>query len=190
MNKHISKYVKDFHNKKNIYSRALTFCHLIITMYCMKLIMDSDCLIKLTKARLKELVCKNFDIFIPQTVKREVIDNAAGYPDAEAIKENLEKGLVTLAKQKKTAVKGEDAVYEVFKEGPFDAICSDDKRFIKRLRFFDIPYITPSVFIGILIKKREITLKEAHKKLIALSLFISDDEYNAVKIILENWREQ
>lgn len=168
----------------------LTLCHLIITMYCMKLIMDSDCLIKLTKAKLKELVCNNFSVIIPQIVKKEVIDNAVGFPDAELIKENLNKGLITLARQKPATIKGEDAVLKLFKDRDFDAICSDDKRFIKKLRYFNIPFITPSVFIVILIKKKKLTLKDARKKLDTLSHFISDDEYNTVKIILNNWREK
>jgi len=65
-----------------------------------------------------------------------------------------------------------------------------DGLFIKRLRLFDIPYITPSVFIAMLLKNGKLTLKEAHKKLDSLSPFVSEDEYNAVKLVLENWRTQ
>lgn len=168
----------------------MTSCHLIITMYYMKLIMDSDCLIKLTKAKLKELVCNNFSIIIPQIVKNEVIDNAVGFPDAEVIKGNLDKGLITTASKKQAIGKGEDAALKLYKDGGFDAICSDDKRFIKKLRYFNIPFITPSVFIGILLKKKKLTLKDARKKLDILSYFISDDEYNTVKIILDTWRKK
>ena len=51
----------------------------------MKLLMDADCLIKLTKAGLKELIAENATISIPETVKREVVD-------AGKIKGCLEKG--------------------------------------------------------------------------------------------------
>ncbi len=37
-------------------------------MQYMKVIMDADCLIKLTKAGLKEEVCKTFDVTIPRLV--------------------------------------------------------------------------------------------------------------------------
>ena len=40
----------------------------------MKLLMDADCLIKLTKAGLKELVAKKDSVSIPEPVKREVVD--------------------------------------------------------------------------------------------------------------------
>ncbi len=91
--------------------------------------MDADCLIKLTKSRLKELVCKNFNVVIPQIVKEEVLDNAHMYPDALAISENLEKKLLSVYKLSTSLKKGEDAVFIIFQKGNFDAICSDDKRF-------------------------------------------------------------
>jgi rRNA-processing protein FCF1 len=156
----------------------------------MKVLMDTDCLIKLTKSMLKELVCGNFSVIIPQIVKEEVTDNAKEHPDAAIIKGNIETGLLTINKMRSSAQKGEDAVFATFRRGKFDAICSDDKRFIKRLRLFDIPYITPSVFIAILLKKGKLTIKEAHKKLDSLSPFVSEDEYNAVKLVLDNWRTQ
>jgi len=154
----------------------------------MKVLMDTDCLIKLTKSKLKELVCSNFSVIIPQVVKEEVIDNAEEHPDAMIIKGNIETGLLSINKKQSSAQKGEDAVFTIFQQGKFDAVCSDDKRFIKRLRLFDIPYITPSVFIAILLKKGKLTIKEAHKKLDSLSPFVSEDEYNAIKLVLDNWR--
>ncbi len=50
--------------------------------------MDADCLIKRTKSNLKELVCRNFSVVVPQLVKGEVADNAFGHPDAQIITEN------------------------------------------------------------------------------------------------------
>lgn len=152
--------------------------------------MDTDCLIKLTKSGLKELVCGNFSVFIPQVVKEELIDNAGEHPDSMIIKENIARGLLTINKIQSSSQKGEDAVFATFQQEKFDAICSDDKRFIKRLRLFEIPYITPSVFIAILLKSGNLTIDEAGEKLDLLSPFISDDEYNAIKLVLDNWRIQ
>jgi len=151
--------------------------------------MDADCLIKLTKSKLKELVCRNFTVVVPQTVKEEVVDNAARHPDSAIIRENLDAGLLSVKKSSYTG-QGEDEVFKVFKQGGFDAVCSDDERFLKRLQVFDMPYITPSVFIALLLKKGTLTVKEARKRLEELSPFVSDDEYNAVKLVLENWRVQ
>ena len=149
--------------------------------------MDADCLIKLTKAGLKDLVCKAFTVVIPSTVKMEVVDNAKKYPDAQVIMENIEKKALEVDEKPSTSRKGEEAVFKLFMRSTFDAVCSDDKRFIKRLRLFDIPYLTPAVLIAVLFKEGRLTINEAEGKLEMLKPFISDDEYNAVKIIIKRW---
>ncbi len=46
----------------------------IVTMKYMKILMDADCLIKLTKAGLKEAICPFCAIMMPQAVYSEVVD--------------------------------------------------------------------------------------------------------------------
>ena len=46
----------------------------MLTINYMKLLMDADCLIKLTKAGLKGMVAEANALFIPAAVKREVVD--------------------------------------------------------------------------------------------------------------------
>jgi rRNA-processing protein FCF1 len=156
----------------------------------MKVIMDADCLIKLTKSNLKETVCKHFSLVIPFPVKNEVLDNAGDLPDAVIIKENIDKKLLLVSKALISDLKGENAVLSLYRQGKFDAVCSDDKKFIKKLRLLDVPYITPAVFIVILLKKGILTAKSASERLEDLSPFVSDDEYHTVKLVLENWRLQ
>ena len=152
--------------------------------------MDADCLIKLTKSRLKETVCKNFSVVIPMYVKQEVVDNAGERPDSVIIGENIEKQLLSVDKSVTVAAKGEDAALSLYQQGGFDAVCSDDKKFIRKLRLLDVPYITPSVFIVILLKDGTLTVGSAMERLEDLSPFVSDDEYQTVKLVLENWRLQ
>jgi rRNA-processing protein FCF1 len=156
----------------------------------MKVILDADCLIKLTKSRLKETVCKNFSVVIPMYVKQEVVDNAGERPDSVIIGENIEKQLLSVDKSVTVAAKGEDAALSLYQQGGFDAVCSDDKKFIRKLRLLDVPYITPSVFIVILLKDGTLTVGSAMERLEDLSPFVSDDEYQTVKLVLENWRLQ
>jgi len=40
-----------------------------------------------------------------------------------------------------------------------------------------------------LLKKDTLTIKEAQNKLDCLSSFVSNEEYNAIKAILKNWRK-
>ena len=154
----------------------------------MNVLMDADCLIKFTKAGLKEAVCTHLSVVIPQVVKREVIDLGKNHPDSMVIKDNLDKGLLSLSGVEMQDVKGEEAALAIFQKGGFDAILSDDKRFVRRLRALDVPYITPAVCIVLLLKQREITLSDALEKLELLSPLISSDEYNTVKWALDTWR--
>ncbi len=131
-----------------------------------------------------------FSVSIPEAVKEEVVDDAGEYPDAVIIRRNIGEGLLKVSSIHASEEKGEEAVLTVFKKGKFDAVCSDDKRFIKRLRLFEIPYITPVVFIAILLKKGKLPIREAHKKLDLLSPYVSEAEYDTVKLVLDNWRLQ
>jgi hypothetical protein len=157
-------------------------------MYDMKVIMDADCLIKLTKANVKELVCENITVVMPFAVKAEVTDDAGAHPDAEMIRMNIKKKLLSVKGDQAGHGKGEEAALHLYQQGGFDALCSDDRRFIRRLKLLNIPYITPAVFVAMLVKRRTLTIKEAIEKLDLLAPYISDDEYAAVKLVIENWR--
>ena len=57
----------------------------------MKVVVDTDSLVKLTKAKAKEIVLKNIETCIPPKVFEEAIKipKEEGYPDALLIEENL-----------------------------------------------------------------------------------------------------
>jgi rRNA-processing protein FCF1 len=153
----------------------------------MNVLMDADCLIKLTKAGLKEAVCTHLSVVIPQIVKREVIDLGKNHPDSMVIKDNLDKGWLSVSGVETQDVKGEEAALAIFQKGGFEAILSDDKRFVRRLRALGVPYITPGVCLVMLLKQGKINLRVALENLELLSHFISSDEYNTVKWALEPW---
>ena len=154
----------------------------------MNVLMDADCLIKLTKAGLKEVVCTCLSVVIPHVVKHEVVDLGKNHPDSMVIKDNLDKGWLSLSGVETEDVKGEEAALAIFRKGGYEAILSDDKRFVRRLRALGVPYITPAVCIVMLLKQGKINLRVALEKLELLSHFISSDEYNTVKWALDTWR--
>lgn len=158
----------------------------------MKVILDADCLIKLTKAGLKEEVCNVFDVAIPHLVKEEVVDRGKtkGLPDAFVVERNISGKLLKVKGEKSGKTNtGEKEAMALFQNGGFDAIGSDDRRFIKQLRLFSIPYITPAVFIAIMLKGGKLTLLDAEKKLDALSEYVSENEYYAGKTFIKQWRK-
>ncbi len=155
----------------------------------MHLLMDSDCLIKLAKSSVKESVCTSFTVVIPALVKKEVAEATPEHPEVALINENLRRKILTVTSSGGSESKGEEAVFTIFESGRFDAICSDDKRFIRRLRLFNVPYLTPAVLIALLLTQKKITKKEALQKLNSLSAFISEQEHFTVRTFLAAWKE-
>ena len=157
----------------------------------MKIVMDADCLIKLTKAGLKEEVCNAFTITIPRRVEEEVVDQGKrkDLPDAFVIERNISAGLLAVrsAGGSKATI-GEKEAILLYQQGGFEAIASDDRRFVRQLRAFDIPYLTPAVVLAVMVKKNIMKVSDALQRLEALSPYISENEYYAVKLALEAWR--
>jgi hypothetical protein len=71
----------------------------------MKVVMDSDCLVKLSKAGAKEAVASTMEISIPPLVKIETVDEAkiCGFHDAFIIEENISRKLLKLGAEKYVA---------------------------------------------------------------------------------------
>jgi rRNA-processing protein FCF1 len=114
----------------------------------MKILMDADCLIKLTKAGLKEFICRHEKIAIPGIVKREVVDagKAKGYPDADLVEKNIQDGLIALAKEATlNHVGGDQALIVTFKQGRYVAVATDDAKLTRVLRAAGIPFILPAL---------------------------------------------
>ena len=65
--------------------------------------MDSDCLIKLTKAGAKEAVLLAMKVYIPYLVKKETVDEVKerGYQDAVTIEENIDKKALQVVKHRR-----------------------------------------------------------------------------------------
>ena len=154
----------------------------------MRLLMDSDCLIKLTKAGLKEPICRYEKITIPIIVKREVVDAGRnkGYADAEMIEMNIQNGLIALAEEGSARhLKGDQSLIETYKEGRYSGIATDDAKLTCILRAAHIPFILPALLIIAIYKKGDIDRETGLEWLNKLSPFISEDEYSLSRLLLE-----
>ena len=150
--------------------------------------MDADCLIKLTKAGVKEFICNHERIIIPGILKREVVDTgkSKGHPDAELIEKNIGHGLIIVAKEEAlNHVKGDQALVAMFKRGRYTAVATDDAKLIRILRATGIPFVLPALLIYSLYKRRLIDRAKALNWIDKLSPFISEEEYSVTKILLE-----
>ncbi len=150
----------------------------------MKLAMDADCLIKLTKAGLKETICTAWRVCIPPTVRRETVLAAPGRPDAVRIRANIAAGHVRVLAKGLAARRGEDAVLALFQSGGFDAIATDDRRFIRQLRGLGIPYMVPAVIVVRMRLDGIVSAQAAADALNALRPHIAADEYAVALLML------
>lgn len=158
-----------------------------------KVVMDSDCLVKLTKGGAKEVVVRAMEVHIPEVVKKETVDEGKerGYQDSLVIEENINnKGLRVVKHREKgtmtfPAVKGEAEVLSLYLNGGYDAVASDDRRFLKRLEAGNIPFLTPTACVIYLYRIGNIEKSDFVKMLEKMRPFISSEEYMMSKIYVE-----
>jgi rRNA-processing protein FCF1 len=158
----------------------------------MKLLMDADCLIKLTKAGLNEVVCDHDQVAIPEAVRREVVDEgrARGFADAEVVERNLQRGVrttVTVGDPPQTA-EGDDGLVEQYRDGGHDLVATDDAKLQRRLRGLGVPCVVPALLVYRLRRRGILDGEAARAALAALAPFISHDELSTVRLLLEEDR--
>lgn len=148
----------------------------------MKILMDADCLIKLTKAGLKEIIVSACRIIIPHTVKAEVVEagKVKRCEDAFVVEKNISDGKISVFGKTTPFSKGDDAVIELFDKTVHDAVGTDDARLVKRLSNNSIPFMLPAVIILSLFKTKYVEQEKALWMLEQLAPYISDDEYAMV----------
>jgi len=162
---------------------AKVLCITINTLDYMKLVMDSDSLIKLTKAGAKEIVLNNIEVSIPPSVMNETTQSKDKFPDALKIHENINRGLLKVKNPsnnpfvKSLGIKGGEAQVLLLHDSS-SVISSDDAKFLNLLENLNIPYLTPASVIVFLLKKGTIRKDESRKLLENLKEFVSDEEYH------------
>ena len=151
-----------------------------------KLLIDADCIIKITKAGLKATILDCFDAYMLEKVRQEVVEEGLekGCEYAMVVKNNIIKGKLKIV-ESLIDVSGDEAIIRTFNRTEYDFVGTDDKKFIKKLKVLDIPYLVPGLLIYHLFQLNEITKEEGLYFLEKLSLFISDDEYQIVRFLLE-----
>jgi hypothetical protein len=159
----------------------------------MKVVMDSDCLVKLTNAGAKGIIADAMEIYIPYLVKKETVDAVRdrGFKDSLIIKENIEKKILQVIRHKKKTLsfipitKGEMEVVSHYLNGGFDAIASDDRKFLRKLESANIPFLTPAACVIYAYESGKIKKHTALELLNNLKIFISNEEYTIAKMYME-----
>jgi len=152
--------------------------------------MDSDALIKIAKASVKDVIVTNINVCVPMEVKREAVDEgkAGGYPDAIVIEDNIRKGKVKVVDAQPDELTeslieslyllgGEADSLRLYKGGDYDAIASDDQKFLDLIDGLGIPSITPAALLLYLWKSGKASKQETRKYIERIRGLISLEEY-------------
>ena len=169
----------------------------------MRVAMDADCLIKLTKGGAKDDVSLCVQIIIPEVVEVETVDQGktGGYPDSLEIERNIRTGKIRVEQTCETEEVqliaetlrlrgGEVKVYSVFHGGEFLAIASDDQKFMRKMEEIGVPCITPTALIIHTWRRNVIDRERALELLQRISAYVSDEEYVLSRLEIEKGGER
>lgn len=157
--------------------------------------LDSDGLIKLTKAGVLESVAKTWTCMIPQAVYEETVERGkrAAYPDAATIEEILRACRVPCKRPSahphakrilQTAPslgQGEREALHLFFEENANAIISDDARFLTVLEQAKIAYVPPALVVVQLVRWGEMSKTVASAHLEKMKAFIAPEVYRRAR---------
>jgi predicted nucleic acid-binding protein len=158
-----------------------------------KAIMDSDALIKLTKAGLLPIIIHAWQCLIPDEVYEEVVvrGKREAHPDAEAIERfisrGLERGHARAAPRRlpPTLGPGERSVVALFVQEKADLILTDDRAFLAVLRRLELPHLTPALALVTLAEQGAVPLDQARDYLDRLKPLIRSSAYEAARADLQ-----
>jgi hypothetical protein len=169
------------------YLKETVLFNLLLEM-AMKIVMDSDVLIKLAKIGFKETVVTHLEIFIPKKVLEETAMESRDYPDARAIRENISEGKIHVSESFRNE-KGEIEALNLYRSGGFELIASDDRRFLNHIEKNNIPYLTSSSLIIYLFYKKKLSKKDTIKYIDSLKVHISKDQYLTAISEVQRWEK-
>ena len=155
-----------------------------------KFLVDSDALIKISKAEFLDAVTENFDVFITEEIYEEtIIEGKKGfYHDADDIERLIQNSKIKILKgghyKKKEKSKpgfgrGELSILQAYKKDSL--IVTDDLSFTSYMQKERIKSISSAHLLLALVKKDKMDKDKAYYHLERLKPFIRKDVYELVK---------
>lgn len=152
----------------------------------MKVVMDSDVLIKFTKTGCKEAIVSSLDVSIPVRVYNETVTESKGCLDANRIQENINNGMIQVLGLP-SSDKGELEALKLYRSGGFELIVSDDRKFLNSLDRNGIPYLTSSSMVVYRLYNNKISHEDTIKYIDNLKMYISQRQYSVARSEVLKW---
>lgn len=157
----------------------------------LKVVLDSDGLIKLAKAGVLDRVVSAWECFVPRAVYAETVERGArsGYPDAFIIRQALLPSHVrphvrnpqaaALLQRKRGLGRGERDALHLFCAAGADAIITDDLSFTTFLEHANLDCLPPALVLVQLANEGQLSSKRALEALERMRPFIRSAVYRA-----------
>jgi len=159
----------------------------------LRVVLDSDGLIKLAKAGVLDRVVQAWRCLVPQAVYAETVERGleAAYPDALAIRRALPSDAVrprtrhpraaALLEGKKGLGRGEQEALHLCLAARADAIVTDDAAFVAVLARAGLRYLPPALVLVRLARERNLESVEALNSLERMRPFIRAEVYRVAR---------
>jgi hypothetical protein len=168
----------------------------------LRIVLDSDGLIKLAKAGALERVIGAWTCFVPRAVYVETVERGleAAYPDADAISQALPSAAIrppvrhpratALLTGRRGLGPGEQAALHLFFQARADAIVTDDAAFVAMLGAAGLRYLVPALVLVQLVQERRLESREALGCLERIQPFIRAEVYREARQALTAGRHR
>lgn len=159
----------------------------------MKILLDADASIKLTKIGIIESFASGFHLILTSEVYAEQVTAGLKRNLAELMEKLVSDGKITVVKkgnrsdvyENSRLGRGEKSVINHYRANDIDYIVSDDEAFLKVLDANDIPFIPVAGVILMCMQKGIITKHESFKYLEMLSPMIREEHMHYIKSKIE-----
>ena len=163
----------------------------------MKILLDADASIKLTKIGIIESFASGFQVILTSEVYEEQVTAGLkrNMADAKRMEKLVSDGKITVAKkgnrsdvyENSRLGRGEKSVINHYLANDIDLIVSDDEAFLKVLDANEIHFIPVAGVILMCMQKGIITRDESYKYLEMLSPMIRDEHMHYIKSKIEGF---
>lgn len=159
-----------------------------------KILLDADASIKLTKISIIEIVASGFDVILTEQVYKEQVTAGLkrNLPDAKRMEKLVIEGKITVSEAtEKSSVEnfrlgmGEKSVLDYYLANDVDLVVSDDEAFLRMLDIYEIPSTPVAGIILMCVIKGLISKEKGIKYLELLKPMIKEEHMFYIKSKIE-----
>ncbi|MDK2831840.1 MAG: hypothetical protein PWQ63_1383 [Methanolobus sp.] len=162
----------------------------------MRILLDADASIKLTKIGLIEILASEFSLILTDVVYDEHVNVGIknNYPDAMIMKGLVSQGAITVGRTDNeypsmnndfNLDRGEASLLNYYMQNEVDLMVSDDEKFLKALNELELPFIPSASTILMCVNRNLISKEQGLEFLDSLKFMIKDEHFYYIRSKIE-----